>query len=70
MTVIRLKDGRILVHSPVPIEPDLRSAVENLGQVAALIAPNLFHHQFIAEWRVGVPRGKGVLCAGPRGEKK
>ena len=23
MTVIRLKDGRVLVHSPVPIEEDL-----------------------------------------------
>jgi len=51
MTVIRLKDRRILLHSPVPSDPDLRSAVENLGQVAALIAPNLFHHQFLSEWK-------------------
>src|ERR1700693_394770 len=61
MTVIRRKDGRILVHSPVPIEPDLRSAVENLGQVAALIAPNLFHHQFLSEWRSAFPEAK-VFC--------
>jgi glyoxylase-like metal-dependent hydrolase (beta-lactamase superfamily II) len=58
MTVIRLKDGRILVHSPVPIEHDLRSAVEDLGQVAALIAPNLFHHQFLSEWRAAFPEAK------------
>jgi hypothetical protein len=62
MTVIRLNDGRILVHSPVPIEQDLRSAVENLGQVAALIAPNLFHHQFISEWRSAFPEAK-TFCA-------
>jgi hypothetical protein len=58
MTVIRLNDRRILVHSPVPIEPYLRSEVENLGQVAALIAPNLFHHQFLSEWRSAFPKAK------------
>jgi hypothetical protein len=26
MTVIRLKNGRLLVHSPVPIDYDLRAA--------------------------------------------
>jgi glyoxylase-like metal-dependent hydrolase (beta-lactamase superfamily II) len=64
MTVIRLTDGRILVHSPVPIEPDLRSAMERLGQVSALIAPNLFHHQFIAEWRSAFPEAKAFCAPG------
>ena len=64
MTVIRLKDRRILVHSPVPIEPDLCSAVENLGQLAALIAPNLFHHQFISEWSSAFPEAKAFCAPG------
>jgi glyoxylase-like metal-dependent hydrolase (beta-lactamase superfamily II) len=64
MTVIRLNDGRILVHSPVPIESDLRSAVENLGQVAILIAPNLFHHQFLSEWRAAFPDAKAFCVPG------
>jgi len=64
MTVLRLKDRRILVHSPVPIEPDLRSAVENLGQLAALIAPNLFHHQFISEWISAFPEAKAFCAPG------
>jgi glyoxylase-like metal-dependent hydrolase (beta-lactamase superfamily II) len=64
MTVIRLEDGCILVHSPVPIGQDLRSAVENLGQVAALIAPNLFHHQFISEWRAAFPKAKAFCAPG------
>lgn len=62
MTVIRLEDRRILVHSPVPIEP--RSAVENLGQLAALIAPNLFHHQFISGWRSAFPEAKAFCAPG------
>jgi uncharacterized protein DUF4336 len=64
MTVIRLKDRSTLVHSPVPIEPDLRSEVENLGQVAALIAPNLFHHQFLSEWRSAFPEAKAFCPPG------
>ena len=64
MTVIRLKDGRVLVHSPVPIEEDLRSAVENLGRVGAMIAPNLFHHQFISEWRSAFPEAKAFCAPG------
>jgi hypothetical protein len=64
MTVVRLKDGRILVHSPVPIEPALRAEVERLGRVAALIAPNLFHHQFLAEWRAAFPEAKAFGVPG------
>jgi hypothetical protein len=64
MTVLRLKDRRILLHSPVPIEPDLRSAVESLGQPVALIAPNLFHHQFISEWRSAFPEAKAFCAPG------
>lgn len=64
MTVVRLKDRRILVHSPVSIEPGLRSEVENLGQVAALIAPNLFHHQFLSEWRSAFPEAKAFCVPG------
>lgn len=58
MTVIRLKDGRTLLHSPVPIEQDLLSAV------AALIAPNLFHHQFLTEWRSAFPEAKAFCAPG------
>ena len=64
VTVICLKDRSTLVHSPVPIEPDLRSEVENLGQVAALIAPNLFHHQFLSEWRSAFPGAKAFCPPG------
>jgi hypothetical protein len=61
MSVMRLKDGRVLVHSPVPIAPDLRSAVKDLGPLAGMVAPNLFHHQFVSEWKAAFPEAK-VLC--------
>src|ERR1700693_1699504 len=64
MTVIRLRDGRILVHSPEPIERGLRSGVGHLGRVGALIAPTLFHHQFISEWRSAFPEAKAFGVPG------
>jgi hypothetical protein len=64
MTVIRLKDRRILVHSPVALDPDLRSGIENLGQLAVLIAPNLFHHQFLSEWTAAFPAAKAFCAPG------
>ncbi|MEX2205372.1 MAG: DUF4336 domain-containing protein [Myxococcota bacterium] len=46
--VIRLGDGGTLVHAPGPLTAGLRSEIEALGPVRALIAPNLLHHLFLA----------------------
>src|SRR3954468_16452764 len=45
MTVLRLSDGGLLLTSPVAMTPERRLAVEALGRVAHLYAPNLFHHR-------------------------
>jgi hypothetical protein len=44
MTVIRLGDGSLLLHSPVRIDDATRAAVDALGPVGAVVAPNLHHH--------------------------
>jgi len=64
MTVLRLGDGSLLLHSPIAMTLERRTAVEALGAVAHLYAPNLYHHLHIGEWagafpaaRVHAPRG-------------
>jgi len=64
MTVLRMGDAGLLLYSPVAMTPARRAAVEALGPVAHLYAPNLFHHRWLAEWaaafpsaRVHAPRG-------------
>ena len=64
MTAIRLSNGRLLIHSPVPLEAALRAAVEDLGPVTALLAPNLYHHLFIAEWKSAFPKARVFGVAG------
>ncbi len=44
MTVVRLPDDQLLLHSPVAPTPDLVRDVKELGQVTYLVAPNRFHH--------------------------
>ena len=43
MTILRLRNGELILHSPVALTPALRSAVELLGPVRFLVAPNSLH---------------------------
>jgi hypothetical protein len=43
-SVIRLDDGRLLVHSPTPPSDGWVKQVAELGEVGWLVVPNCFHH--------------------------
>ena len=58
MTVFRLGDGSLLLHSPIAMTPARRAAIDALGPVAHLYAPNLFHHLRIGEWAAGYPAAR------------
>ncbi len=51
MTVIKYDDDKLLLHSPIPICPQLIEKIDTLGQVKLLMAPNLMHNLFINEWK-------------------
>ncbi len=50
MTVIRLEDRRLFIHSPLALSPQLRAQLDALGDVRYVIAPNRFHHLFAADY--------------------
>jgi hypothetical protein len=58
MTVLRLGDGNLLLYSPVALTQARQSAIEALGPVAHLYAPNLFHHRWIGEWAAAFPSAR------------
>src|SRR5262249_17619411 len=59
MAVLRLDgDGGPLLYSPGAMTPERRAAVEALGRVAHLYAPNLYHHAWIAEWAAAFPSAR------------
>jgi hypothetical protein len=63
MTVVRLGDGGLWIHSPVRGTPARYAAVERLGPVRHLVAPNRIHHLFLADWRQRYPK---ATCHGTR----
>lgn len=66
MTVIRLPDGGLWLHSPVRFEPALGAAVDALGPVRFLVAPNLMHHLHMKDWAAAYPEARVVALAGLR----
>ena len=58
MTIIKLQDGSLLLHSPIKYTPELGEAINHLGNVQYLIAPNCFHHLFIGTWQEQYPNAK------------
>jgi hypothetical protein len=50
MTVVRLSDGRLWLHSPVKIDEHLTRELETLGRVAYIVAPNKVHHLMLGGW--------------------
>src|SRR5262245_36457217 len=56
--VIRLSDGGLFIWSPTALSGELRSAVDQLGPVRHLVAPNTLHHLFIEDWHRAYPEAE------------
>ena len=63
MTVIRLGNGELFLHSPVAPDAETRRALDALGPVRHVVAPNKVHHLFAAGYRTAYP--EAVLHAAP-----
>ncbi|MCT8003389.1 DUF4336 domain-containing protein [Sphingomonas sanguinis] len=55
MTILRLGDGGLLLHSPTPYSPALGQAVEALGPIKHLVAPTVAHWMFLKDWQKAYP---------------
>jgi hypothetical protein len=55
MTVVRLPDSRLLLHSPIAATVELVREVQAVGRVAYIVAPNRLHHLFVGEWQRACP---------------
>jgi hypothetical protein len=51
MTIVRLPDGKLWVHSPIEPAPSLCRAVDDLGAVAFLISPNRLQTTWLSAWQ-------------------
>lgn len=51
MSVVRLHDGSLFLHSPVALDDALRAALLRIGTPRYAVAPNRFHHLFAGDYR-------------------
>lgn len=64
MTVIRLAGSQLVVMSPIQATDGLVNELNELGTVAHIIAPNLYHYQFLAGFKAAYPAATVWATAG------
>ena len=64
MTLVRLEDGKLWVHSPCKPNAQLKSEIDRLGEVTYIIAPGTFHHLYISNFQSCYPDAETFLCPG------
>lgn len=58
MTIVRLADGGLFLHSPVPLDAETRAAIDQIGPVRAIVAPSKAHHLFVGDYVKAYPAAK------------
>lgn len=64
MTVLRLSDGGLVLHSPTRYTLDLSRALEALGPIAHLVAPNTVHWSYMVDWQKRYPSATSWVAPG------
>lgn len=64
MTVVRLSNADLFLHSPIKFDDRLAKELNGLGRVRHLVSPNQFHYAHIGEWARAFP--KTITWASPR----
>ena len=70
MAVIRLSDGTLFIWSPVALSAPLRAAVDALGPVAHIVAPNALHHLHLGDWQAAYPAARLYAAPGLRAKRR
>jgi hypothetical protein len=64
MTVIKVRSGELLVHSPCGFDDSLGAEVAALGRVVAIIAPGNLHWLHVRSWQRAFPDAMTYVCIG------
>jgi hypothetical protein len=64
MTVIRLSDSHIMLHSPCEIDEELKNQIQTLGTVSYIVAPGSYHFSYILSAQQAFPEAETFLCPG------
>ena len=66
MTVVRLSNGELFLHSPTRFDRKLAGELADLGRIRHLVSPNQFHYAHIGEWLEAFPDAVAWASPGVR----
>lgn len=55
MTVVRLANGDLFLHSPIAYDEALAAELGRFGRIRHLISPNQWHYAHVGEWQRAFP---------------
>ena len=64
MTVVRLSNGNLFIHSPCEIDADVKSKIDQLGKVDFIVAPGSYHYFYIESAQQAFPEAETFICPG------
>ncbi len=64
MTIIRLSNGNLFIHSPCNIDEPTKIAIAKLGKVEFIVAPGLYHYLYVESAQRAFPNAETFICPG------
>lgn len=64
MTVVKLGDGGLFLHSPVPLTPEVQQGLSELGEPCAIVSPNRYHHLHVGAYFEAYPKARIYAAPG------
>ena len=68
MTVVRLADGSLFIHSPIELKAELKRELDELGPVGFVISPSRLHYMHLTDFAAAYPQAK--IYAAPNFKRK
>jgi hypothetical protein len=67
MTIAKMRDGGLVIHNAISLEPELMAEIEAFGPPRLLVVPSGFHRLDAKCWKQRYPEAKVI---GPAGSRK
>lgn len=64
MTVVRLKNGGLFIHSPCEIDKAIKIALDRIGKVEFIVAPGSYHYLYVESAQRAFPDADTFICPG------
>ena len=64
MTIVKLADDSIWMHTPTPHNPQIRNRVAAMGKLKYIVAPSNGHNLFLEDWQSSFPDAAVYVAAG------